>query len=226
VADDFYGGRRPADEYEYQTAAPQQSHAYLLPAITRTLPSPSRQRVLDLGCGNGAMAGELASRGYTVTGVERSGSGLEAARESYPAVTFVEHDLEQTLPAALQGAFDIVLSAEVIEHMLLPRQLFTRAREALRPEGVVVLTTPYHGYLKNLLLALVNKYDVHWRPGWDYGHVKFFSIRTLSDMAEECGFEIQRVQRVGRVPQLAKSMVLTLRLDRQTALSHVERLGG
>ena len=122
------------------------------------------------------------------------------------------HDVNDPLPDDLRGQFDVVVSAEVIEHLLLPRELFQRAREALRPEGHIYFSTPFHGYWKNLALAVTNKYDHHWRPSWDYGHVKFFSMATLGAMAEECGFEVQGFDRIGRVPALAKTMILKARL--------------
>jgi hypothetical protein len=56
--------------------------------------------------------------------------------------------------------------------------------------------------------GLTNKYDVHWRPGWDYGHIKFFSQKTLAAMAVEMGWRPVGWKLVGRVPQLAKTMIL------------------
>ena len=77
------------------------------------------------------------------------------------------------------GTFDTVLSAEVVEHLFLPRELFARAREALGDGGRLVVTTPYHGYAKNLALAVFGQFDQHWVPLSDYGHIKFFSKATL-----------------------------------------------
>jgi len=110
-----------------------------------------------------------------------------------------------------------VVAVEVVEHLLLPRQLLERAREALRPGGIFIATTPYHGFLKNLALALTNKFDHHWHPLRDYGHVKFFSRETLSQLFGEQGLKVQRFARVGRVPALAKSMILQGRVPTEAA---------
>jgi 2-polyprenyl-3-methyl-5-hydroxy-6-metoxy-1,4-benzoquinol methylase len=112
----------------------------------------------------------------------------------------------------LQDAFDVIVSVEVIEHLLLPRQLFSRAKEALKRNGELIITTPYHGYWKNLLIALTGKFDDHWHPLRDYGHVKFFSTQTLSKLFEEQGFELTHVKRVGRIPPVAKSLMMRGRL--------------
>ena len=51
--------------------------------------------------------------------------------------------------------------------------------------------------------------DSHWGPLADYGHIKFFSKKTLSQIARECGFEPVRVLGAGRIPLLAATMVMT-----------------
>ena len=69
------------------------------------------------------------------------------------------------------------------------------------------MSTPYHGYWKNLALALTGKMDSHFTALWDHGHVKFWSIRTLGELLAEAGFVNVRFERIGRVPALAKSMI-------------------
>ena len=197
--------------WEWSFSGESPSHRYLVPGVLDVLHgvTPSG-RVLDIGCGNGELpSAHVARAGYGVTGIDFEESGLERARVTCPGVYFATHDLAEPLPEHLRGAFDVVVSAEVIEHLFFPRYLFSRAREALRAGGHLVVTTPYHGYTKNLSLALVNRFDTHWSVGSDYGHIKFFSRRSLGAMACECGFEPLRWQRVGRVPPLAASMIMT-----------------
>jgi len=108
----------------------------------------------------------------------------------------------------LPGVFDAVVSLEVVEHLMQPRHLVARAYGALRPGGVLVMSTPYHGYLKNLALALTNGWDTHWHPLRDFGHVKFFSRKTLSQLVCEAGFSVRNFVRVGRIPPFACSMIV------------------
>ena len=72
-----------------------------------------------------------------------------------------------------------------------------------------MLTTPYHGYLKNLAIALTGRWDSHHDPLWEGGHIKFFSPATITRLLAGAGFAVQSIERVGRVPMLAKSMVVT-----------------
>jgi 2-polyprenyl-3-methyl-5-hydroxy-6-metoxy-1,4-benzoquinol methylase len=195
--------------WEWTFSGEAANHHYLVPAVIKALEPLSGGRILDVGCGNGALTARVAQAGHEIVGIDFTSSGITRARESFPELEFIEHDIEKPLPKDLLGAFDVVLSAEVIEHLFLPRMLFTRAQEALGGVGHVVVTTPYHGYLKNLALAATNKFDSHWQTLSDFGHIRFFSEATLGAMARSSGFEPIAWSRAGRFPALAATMVMT-----------------
>lgn len=198
-----------SNEYVWDVAGEAGSHAYLLAPVIAELERMGARRVLDLGCGNGTFTARLHGAGYEVTGVDHSSSGIALAQRQYPGIAFALHDLHDELPAAHAGKYDAVVAVEVIEHLLLPRRLMAAATAALRAGGGLVVTTPYHGYLKNLALAVTGKFDEHWAPLRDYGHVKFFSRRTLTTLFEEFGYTQIAFRTAGRLPPLAKSMIVT-----------------
>ena len=197
-----------AGEFVWNSPAATSAHHYILPAVRGFLHDAGASTILDLGCGNGALTAALHDDGFTMTGMDVSESGLAIAAQSFPEIPFEHAEMANPLPERFHQAFDAVIAVEVIEHLLLPRRLFERAKEALRPGGVFIVTTPYHGYLKNLALALTNHCDTHWHPLRDYGHVKFFSRATLTQLFEEQGLRVERFTRAGRVPALAKSMIV------------------
>ena len=168
----------------------------------------SARRVLDLGCGNGALCGSLAEAGFNVTGYDPSEEGIEFARRTYPQCQFSLFGVYDD-PATLSGAhFDVVVSTEVVEHLFLPRALPRFAAQVLQPGGHLVLSTPYHGYIKNFALALSGKFDSHFTALWDGGHIKFWSRATLTKLLEEEGFLVTGFIGAGRIPYLWKSMIL------------------
>lgn len=201
-----------SDEFVWCGGGLTEAHAYILPVVVDMLGSSAVEQVLDVGCGNGALTGALAERGFEVTGIDSSETGLEIAQQSCPNARFQYASIDEPLPPELHGRFDAVIASEVIEHLFLPRHLFQRAAEALRPAGILVVSTPYHGYLKNLALAFAGKFDEHWHPLRDHGHIKFFSERTLAQAFTEQGFSVERAKRVGRIPALAKSIVMEGRI--------------
>lgn len=198
-----------ADEFVWDTDEHTEIHRYIAKPITERLRAHGASEVLDLGCGNGSFSALLAAAGFKVTGLDHSSSGIEIAQRKHPAVGFAQHDITQPLPADQHSKYDAVVSTEVIEHLLLPRRLMENALNALRPGGLLILTTPYHGYWKNLTLALTNKFDDHWHPLRDYGHIKFFSKATMMALFNEYGMQDIHFQTVGRIPPLARSMIIS-----------------
>jgi 2-polyprenyl-6-hydroxyphenyl methylase/3-demethylubiquinone-9 3-methyltransferase len=73
--------------------------------------------------------------------------------------------------------------------------------------GYALISTPYHGYLKNLALAITGKMDKHFSPLWDHGHIKFWSRESLTQLLSDTGLTVVRIDRVGRIPPLAKTML-------------------
>lgn len=194
-------------EYRYQNADSTWANAYLWPALKNVIATrdwPDR-RAFDLGCGNGATCGMLSDLGFAVTGVDTSESGITQAQSAFPGAFVVGSAYDDL--ASIYGSFPLVVSLEVIEHCMEPRLLAQTFLKLIAPGGVGFLSTPYHGYLKNLALAISGKMDRHFTALWDGGHVKFFSVDTLQNLLREAGAKEVSFIRVGRVPILAKSMV-------------------
>jgi len=190
------------------------AHAYIMPAVYRVLdelkPNNGRPRLFDLGCGNGAVTAELARRGWDVTGVDPSEEGIEKARTAYPRLRFEIGSAYDPL-AEKYGQWPVVLSLEVVEHLYDPAAYARCLYDLLEPGGRAVLSTPYHGFWKNLAISLVNGWDAHFTPLWPHGHIKFFSPRTLGELLNRAGLEMISVVRVGRIPPLAKSFIAVVR---------------
>ncbi len=142
--------------------------------------------------------------------MDPSEDGIRLARQAHPDLQFHLGSAYDDL-AGRFGRFPAVVSLEVVEHVFFPRQFAACVFSLLEPGGTALISTPYHGYLKNVCLALAGKMDRHLAPLWDYGHIKFWSIKTLSILLQEAGFTDLRFLRVGRIPPLAKSMIAVAR---------------
>lgn len=166
--------------------------------------------MFDLGCGNGSVAGAVALAGWDVTGVDPSAEGIAHAQRRYPNLRLEEGSAYDDLVARF-GRFPVVTSLEVVEHVYAPRRYAATMFALLEPGGTAIVSTPYHGYWKNLALALSGKMDSHFTALWDHGHIKFWSVKTLGVLLREAGFVDIRFERVGRIPALAKSMIAVAR---------------
>ncbi len=166
----------------------------------------SDKRLFEVGFGNGWTANHLAQMGYHVTGIEPSKTGVEVAQKAYPSLNLKSGNIYQDLKQEF-GTFPIVYSLEVIEHVQFPRKFAKSVFDLLMPGGRAIISTPYHGYIKNLVIALAGKTDSHYDPLWDDGHIRFFSEATLSTLLREAGFSKVEFKRVGRFAPIAKSMI-------------------
>lgn len=203
----------PADGiYVHEGAGPAACHTYLLPAIIEELRRwvHDDPRVFDLGCGSGYVAQRLTELGYVVKGVDSSISGIEHAREHYPHLDLRIGSAYEDLVSQF-GRFHLVVSLEVVEHVFEPRRYASTLHHLLEPGGIALVSTPYHGYWKNLAIAATNSSDRHFAPLWDGGHIKFWSRKTLTQLLEGAGLDVLRFRRVGRIPVLAKSMIAVVR---------------
>jgi 2-polyprenyl-3-methyl-5-hydroxy-6-metoxy-1,4-benzoquinol methylase len=199
-----------AKGYHYGPPAEGCHHKYLIPEILHVLRGEGVKRVFDLGCGNGFVADLLEKHGYDVTGVDPSDDGIRLARQYYPHLKLHQGSAYDDL-AGTYGTYPIVISLEVVEHVYDPRFYSATLYSLLADGGLAVISTPYHGYWKNLALAVAGQMDRHHSPLWDHGHIKFWSIETLRQLLREAGFKSIQFRRVGRIPPLAKSMIAVAR---------------
>jgi 2-polyprenyl-3-methyl-5-hydroxy-6-metoxy-1,4-benzoquinol methylase len=198
--------------YRYSGASTSHSHDYLMPTVKAELEARRARlngqaaHLFDLGCGNGSVASFLDADGWNVTGVDPSSEGIAEAQKAFPDLRLAQGSAYDDL-AANYGRFPIVISLEVVEHVYAPRDYARTLYDLVELGGAAIVSTPYHGYLKNLALAVTGKMDAHYTALWDHGHIKFWSIPSLNTLLTEAGFCNIRFYRVGRIPALAKSMI-------------------
>lgn len=189
-------------------------HAYIDPVIFSLMDGlEGVKRVLDLGCGNGTLSAGLIQRGYQVVGCDPSADGVAIAREQVPQGRFEVCGVYDDPDMLGEKDFDLVVSEEVVEHLYRPSALPQFAHEALRPGGYLIVTTPYYGYLRNIVLSIFNRWDHHHTVWWDHGHIKLFSRKTLTRLLESQGFRVMAFRGAGNLPYLWRNMILLARKE-------------
>ena len=139
--------------------------------------------ILEVGCGDGSFTRSLAECSTRVTAVDISASQIERNARAYPEIRFVQHDVAQPFPFANE-AFDAIWCSEVLEHLFDPGFALREMQRVLARGGRLLVTVPYHGVFKDVLIALF-KWDEHFSP--TNPHIRFFTRKSLSQLAASAG---------------------------------------
>ncbi len=181
---------RLASPYTFK-ASPYSSHSRLLELLP-SVPGGGT-RVLDVGCGPGYLCEALRDRGYAVTGIERAGWGPPNEASGY---SLVEADLEQGLPA-LDGSFDVIVCADILEHLRDPASLLRQLRARLTPGGRLIASLPNSGHLYFRMVVLSGRFPKEDKGLFDQTHVHFFTWDGWRALFEEGGLTLRGVYSTG-----------------------------
>jgi 2-polyprenyl-6-hydroxyphenyl methylase/3-demethylubiquinone-9 3-methyltransferase len=199
--------------HDYEQADPPHQPLYLDLVLRHLKSSSDIVRVLDAGCGDGNFTASVAEAGFQMFGLDQSSGGIAKATQRYPHIRFFSGSVYDDFRFRCGvDAFDAIIAVEVIEHLYSPQQFVRRVHEALSPGGVFIVTTPYWGYAKNIILALSNRMDRALTALWEGGHIKHWSFKTLRKLLEIHGFEYVAFHGVGRrIPYCWSGMVIVVR---------------
>ena len=160
---------------------PYSSHALLLREFPR---QADGRRVLDIGCAGGYLAEILAQRGFSVTGIDLPGTPHPSGMQ------FVAADLDRGLPA-LDGCFEYIICADVLEHLRQPERLLRECRERLAPGGALIASLPNSGHAYFRGQVLMGRFPQHDRGLFDRTHVQFYTWHGWVDLLARAGFLIE-----------------------------------
>jgi 2-polyprenyl-6-hydroxyphenyl methylase/3-demethylubiquinone-9 3-methyltransferase len=172
--------------------------AFALERLRALAPRKAPLRVLDVGCGDGRITAELARAGFDVLGVDVAAEPLRRAHARDPELDLRRVGVDGGWQLA-DASFDAVWAGETIEHVADTAVWLSEVRRVLRSGGALLLSTPAHGRLRMLGLALsARRFERHFDPRSD--HVRFYSARTLTTLLDGFGFERIEVRGAGGAP--------------------------
>lgn len=164
-------------------------------------------KVLDAGCGNGEFSAFIRGLGFEVVGIDIASGAIRRAQKACPDASFYIGSLEDKIPFR-DGLFDAIWCTEVLEHLFDVHACLSEFNRVLREGGVLILTTPFHGLLKNLTIIFVG-FERHFNPY--LSHIRFFTKRSLTACLVRAGFEPVMWRGIGRVWPLYKSFFVVAR---------------
>jgi|ERR1019366_244165 2-polyprenyl-6-hydroxyphenyl methylase/3-demethylubiquinone-9 3-methyltransferase len=185
-------GAEPRTGYEYAYRA---RRSRTLEVLQRFVPPGSR--VLDVAAAQGNFTLALAERGYEVTWNDFRGDLVDYVKAKYERGT-VRYAPGNALEMTFPRPFDAVLIGEVIEHVAHPDQFLKKIAEFVRPGGIIVMTTPNGGYVRNPLPRFSEcenpeQYEaLQFRPDAD-GHIFLLHDDEIVSIASAAGLELRDI---------------------------------
>lgn len=152
----------------------------------------SNNDILDIGCGEGFFAEQIAQAGNRVVGVDI----LPDVKQKTSLLSYIQANLEQGLETVIERLngrkFDKVLLQDVIEHLRHPEILLKDCIKVLKSNGQLLVSVPNVANITVRLSLLLGRFAYTERGILDKTHVRFFTQRTVTRLLEECGYEVQQ----------------------------------
>jgi len=148
------------------------------------------RRLLDVGAADGLLSRLLTARGWKVTGLEAD--PVAAAAGAAHCERMIVADLDAGIPP-LEGEFDAIVCADVLEHLRDPAGALATLRRALARGGQVVISMPNVAHLWMRLSLLAGRFEYAERGILDRTHLRFYTRRTLTALVTGAGLRIARL---------------------------------
>jgi glycosyltransferase involved in cell wall biosynthesis len=205
-----------ASEFYDLKHSDETSHGRLLAWLRRRPPS----RVLDLGCSDGRLGEQVRELGHEVVGVDVARFDDVAGRLD----GFVHGDLDSGIPPEVGGGYDVVLAADVLEHVRHPERVLHDARRCLRAGGSVMASVPNFAHWYPRVRVATGTFDYDRRGILDRDHVRFFTRRSFERLVAASGYVVRRRDNVGAPTEVVErggtgSAATTSALDRAQAIA-------
>jgi 2-polyprenyl-3-methyl-5-hydroxy-6-metoxy-1,4-benzoquinol methylase len=151
------------------------------------------QRVLDVGCGYGALGEELKRRGNYVVGLDIEQRAVNRAKQRLDEAYVCDVTASVNLPIENGEPFDLIVFADILEHLYDPLAALRRFRPYLAPNGHIIVSLPNVASWPVRLGLLFGRFEYTESGILDKGHVRFFTRKTAKKLVEGAGFQIERI---------------------------------
>lgn len=176
------------------------------PKLRKFIPIENNIIIVDFGCGNGKILSEIKkiNSKAKLIGLDVSITALEQAKKDFPEIEFYKITDGGKFPFN-DETIDFIFSSEVIEHIYDTENAFSEIARILKPGGKILLTTPYHGFVKNLLITFF-AFNKHFNPTG--AHIRFFSKKTLLDLLNKNNLTPVKIGYYGRIYPISHSIYI------------------
>jgi len=183
----FFASRVTSPEYRFKHDQ-HSSHG----KIKKVIENLQLGSVLDVGCAGGEISDFAAQIGHKVVAID-----LNRPQNPLTEATFIQHDLDKGLPFTIDGKFDLIVCADVLEHLRTPDKLLYDLQERLTTSGKIIASIPNFGNWYPRIRVLLGKFDYDARGILDQSHLRFFTRKSFTRIANTAGYDVTKIWTTG-----------------------------
>jgi glycosyltransferase involved in cell wall biosynthesis len=183
----FFASRVTSPEYRFKHDE-HSSHG----KIKKVIENLQLGSVLDVGCAGGEISEYAAQIGHKVVAID-----LNQPQNQLTNAIFVQHDLDKGLPLTIEGKFDLIICADVLEHLRTPDKLLYDLQERLTTSGKIIASIPNFGNWYPRIRVLLGKFDYDARGILDQSHLRFFTRKSFTRIANTAGYDVTKIWTTG-----------------------------
>ena len=141
---------------------------------------PEYSIVLDVGCSTGMLGRYLSEKkGCIVDGVDFDSAAVEISRPKYRFTAVKNLESETLTDVFKTEAYDYIVIADVIEHLISPNRLLSELKQLIKPNGTVIFSVPNITHIASSLELLLGNFDYRQNGLLDSTHLHFYSYKNL-----------------------------------------------
>ena len=190
---------------------------------------PKGTDVLDVGCASGYLGEELHNLGCKVWGVDSDKFALgNIPKGTYEETLELDLNLQTDVGPFFPRLFDVVIAADVLEHLLDPQRVLRTLSKSLKPNGLIIISLPNVANFSIRIPLIFGRFDYTELGILDRTHLHLFTYKSAAQLVRDSGLEIEStfagsdrfgqllnksaIIRTGLSPLLAFSIIYTCRV--------------
>lgn len=155
------------------------------------------QKVLDVGCGAGHLGDLLKTKNCRLMGIDLHADELDRSKLNYENILSLDIETAESLEYP-NGYFDVIVYADLLEHLKEPQLLLRKLDKYLHPQGKIIVSIPNIAYWRSRANLLLGRFDYQEHGGLlDETHLRFFTLKTAKLLLEKGGYEIAEIDYTG-----------------------------
>lgn len=157
---------------------------------------PNGSRCLDVGCSTGNLGAELISKkNCQVDGIESNPVAAATAKQrGYGNLHNINLDFQLSALESLDVKYDVIVCADVLEHLVNPDLTLKSLKKNLKPNGIFIISLPNVAFALNRLRLLLGRWDYTEYGILDRTHLRFYTIDSGARMVQSAQLKVLEVK--------------------------------